>query len=147
MLFYFNVRQFLFTCTSLPLKEKLTCPPSAWCEEAQHQPSCRRDAAPRSFSATWGTPKTVAAVHKGHLIEKIYKFGTLSGKTGIFRKYFDKFLKIKTEASGWLCDGLTELKKSSYTSNHQCGERILLERGKIEQGSGVRSLAKLCLNR
>ncbi|XP_055341431.1 uncharacterized protein LOC129590302 [Paramacrobiotus metropolitanus] len=60
--------------------------------------------------------------------------------------YIDRFLKIKTEASGWPADVATDMEKDQYLRDFHEHEGIELEHDKIEANPGMRALAKLCLN-
>ena len=65
----------------------------------------------------------------------------------LFAEYVDKFLRIKTEASGWPASCVTEQEKREYLRQFEQKEGIKLDPSKVASNSGLRSLAKLCLNR
>ena len=77
-------------------------------------------------------------------IEEVWHYETR--KSGLFAEYIDTFLKLKTEASGWPDDVITDMQKDAYIRDFYQHEGILLEKEKIIKNPGLRSLAKLCLN-
>ena len=60
--------------------------------------------------------------------------------------YIDAWLKIKTEASGWPSDCVTEEEKRDYLRRFEETEGIRLEYAKIEKNPGLKATAKLMLN-
>ena len=116
----------------------------------------------------WATPEINKAIEMGYVlqhIETIWHFEETT--TDLFKKYVRKFLKIKQEASGWpmwvekpegkeweypphlkekakdmSLDELKELYIMDYFEN----QGIMLEEEKINKNSGLREIAKLCLN-
>ena len=67
--------------------------------------------------------------------------------TGLFTRYIDCFLKLKIEASGWPEYVNTEAEKEAFIRKCYEKEGIVLDREKIKKNAGLRSIAKLCLNR
>ena len=68
-------------------------------------------------------------------------------QVGLFAEYIKKFLKLKTEASGWPADVVTEEQNVVFIANFKAREDVELEPEKIAVNPGMRALAKLCLNR
>ena len=106
---------------------------------------------------TWTTIELVKALEMGYQIVKIYevyhwentsKFDPSTGSSGLFSGYVNQFLKIKQMASGWpeWCQG-DEAKQAQYLANYKEKEGVELEGHLVEKNPGLRSLAKLCLNR
>ena len=52
-------------------------------------------------------------------------------KSGLFAEYINTFLKIKTEASGWPADVITEEEKDAFVRDFHQHEGILLEKEKM----------------
>jgi len=77
-------------------------------------------------------------------IEEVWHYE--NRKSGLFAEYINTFLKLKTEASGWPDDVITDMQKDAYIRDFYQHEGILLEKEKIIKNPGLRSLAKLCLN-
>ena len=67
--------------------------------------------------------------------------------TGLFTQYIDKFLKMKIEASGWPEWVKTQEDKDKFILRCKIREGIDLDPEKMQKNPGLRSLAKLCLNR
>ena len=67
-------------------------------------------------------------------------------QTGLFAEYVNKWLKNKTEASGWpnTCD--TDTAKSAYIQEYYKREGVQLEPEKIAKNAGRKQVAKLMLN-
>ena len=71
----------------------------------------------------------------------------MTGEGGLFADYIRAFLKIKQQASGWPAWCQTEDDRAKYVADYHQHEGIQLDPSKIEKNPGLRSLAKLCLNR
>ena len=88
------------------------------------------------------------AVSRGYQVVKIFEVWHFTQvKERLFADYVDKFLKIKTEASGWPASCVTEEQRQEYLGEFQQKEGIKLDQVKVTPNPGLRSLAKLCLNR
>jgi len=61
-------------------------------------------------------------------------------------KYIDTFLKLKTEASGYLDWVRTPEDEDRYNANFYTSEGIQLDKDAISPNAAKRGLAKLCLN-
>ena len=88
------------------------------------------------------------AVEKGYIIQNVSEVWHYpETKVGLFSEYINVFYKIKTEASGYPPDVLTEEEKDKYIVDFEAKEKIKLEKPKIVYNAGLRALAKLFLNR
>ena len=99
---------------------------------------------------TWCTLEIQKAVEKGYEEIKIYQvshFKPENRQTGLFAEYVNKWLKNKTEATGWPKDCVTAEKKAGYVRLYEEREGVQLETNKIEKNSGSKQVAKLMLNR
>ncbi|XP_074658630.1 uncharacterized protein LOC141911539 [Tubulanus polymorphus] len=67
-------------------------------------------------------------------------------RTGLFKSYIDKFLKVKTESSGWPSGDMSDDERLNYIAEYAAREGIQLDGDKIEKIPGLRTVAKLCLN-
>ena len=65
----------------------------------------------------------------------------------MFAGYINTFLQLKQEASGWpsKCQD-DEVAKERYLRDYEATEGIVLDKNNIVRNSGLRSVAKLCLN-
>ena len=76
---------------------------------------CTHTAEERCITGTWCTPELQKAVDLGYQILKIHEvwhFSENQRKEGLFADYVNKWLKNKTEASGWPKKCTTEAAKS-----------------------------------
>ena len=136
---------------------KLTFPLCRSCvEEEQAKPMlerthyCQHTNAERTLRGTWCTPELVKAVQKGYTLIKIHEvwhFTPEQRKTGLFREYVDKWLKIKQESSGWPSWCQTVEQKREYILNYKEREGIRLDISQIAKNPGRKATAKLMLNR
>ena len=142
----------------LPVKlnEKLLFPLCKKCVEDQadlpwHHRSCRcrHSDEERTMTGTWSTLELQKAVELGYKILKIHEVWHWSEhqrKTGLFAPYVNKWLKYKTEASGWpaWCD--TDEKKAEYVRQYNEHEGIQLDYDSIKKNPGKKQVSKLMLN-
>ena len=64
----------------------------------------------------------------------------------VFKEYIQKWLKIKSEASGWPSSCVTLEDKNNFIHEFKEREDVDLEPEKIEKNPGLRYIAKLMLN-
>ena len=98
----------------------------------------------------WCTPELQKAVDLGYKILKIHEvwhFPEEQCKEGFFADYVNKWLKNKTEASGWSKNCTTESAKSEYINAYYDREGVQLEHEKVAKNGGREQLAKVILNR
>ena len=101
-------------------------------------------------TGTWCTPELHKAVDLGYRILKIHEvwhFPEDQRKEGLFADYVNKWLKNKTEASGWPKNCVTEEAKTEYMDAHYDREGVQLEPQKVAKNGGRKQVAKLMLNR
>jgi hypothetical protein len=67
-------------------------------------------------------------------------------KGGLFTGYINKFLKMKTEASGFPSHVATEEQKGTYVTNYYLHEGFQLDINNIKPNSGMKAISKLFLN-
>ena len=143
----------------LPVRcnQKLTFPLCASCvKEQQEKPMlqrvhyCTHSDVERMLRGTWCTPELIKAIEKGYVIKHIHEvwnFPPRQQKTGLFRDYVDKWLRLKQESAGWpsWCETLEQ--KREYILNYEQKEGIRLDVAKIAKNPGRKATAKLMLNR
>ena len=118
------------------------------CAEKELNAPCRHTPEQRSLHGTWCTPEIHAALDRGYVMQSIDEVWHYEdSKSGLFAQYIDTWLKVKTEASGWPDNVVTEDQKQHYISEYQSVGNIQLEYEKIVFNAGLRALAKLVLNR
>ena len=111
---------------------------------------CTHTAEERCITGTWCTPELQKAVDLGYKILKIHEvwhFSENQRKEGLFADYVNKWLKNKTEASGWPKNCTTEAAKSEYINAYYDREGVQLEPAKVAKNGGRKQVAKLMLNR
>ena len=110
---------------------------------------CHHTDQERQFTGTWSTPELQKAVEKGYRILKIHEvwhFPSNQQRKGLFADYVNKWLKIKTEASGWPADCVTEEQKRQYIEEYYVREGIALDYDAIKKNPGRKQVSKLMLN-
>ena len=107
----------------------------------------------RALTGTWVSEEVRLAVQKGYeVIEafEVYEYDVTqydpqTGQGGLFDKYIDTFLKLKTD-SGYPDWVRTPEDEDRYIANFYAGEGILLDKDAIRSNAAKRDLEKLCLN-
>jgi len=95
----------------------------------------------------WSSVELNKAIEKGYKIKKIHKVFNFKRRSNrLFKRYVEKFLKIKQEASGFPDWCKTEDDKQKYIKQYKDNQGIQLEYDKIKFNAGMRAIAKLCLN-
>src|SRR5436190_2172200 len=126
------------------------------CCETFSQSECTHEQpSEREFEGTWVSCELHKAIEKGYLVTsvseiwqyKISQFDRATGQGGLFAEYINTFLQLKQEASGWPseCEN-NDAAKERYLREYKETEGIALDASNIARNSGLRSVAKLCLN-
>ncbi|XP_055350095.1 uncharacterized protein LOC129596775 [Paramacrobiotus metropolitanus] len=91
---------------------KLVFPICRTCVSTQQNAPCKHSANERALTGTWCTPELHAAIDRGYSVVKIFEVWHFEqSKERLFADYVDRFLKIKTEASGWPAYVVTDQQK------------------------------------
>ena len=95
---------------------------------------------------TWCTNELNVAIQKGYKIQKIYEVWHFKKKSNnLFKKYVQKFMKIKMESSELKTgEGCTYKSVNEYRSIVK--SKLGINLGEIKFNPGMRAIAKLCLN-
>ncbi|XP_074645914.1 uncharacterized protein LOC141902174 [Tubulanus polymorphus] len=127
---------------------KLTFPLCRSCAEDSNQcERCRHSEDERAITGTWVSLEIQKAVELGYRIIGIFEIWNWErSETGLFADYIRKFLKVKTEASGWPSPDMTRAEKDQFLSDYFEREGIRLEENNIKKAKGMRTVAKICLN-
>ena len=133
---------------------KLTFPLCAACVKTQQQlpmlersPLCEHSREQRLLRGTWCTPEINKARDMGYELVKVHEVWHFQDSaSGLFAEYVNAWLKIKTEASGWPVNCVTEEEKEDYIRRFEAREGIPLEYGAIKKNPGLKATAKLMLN-
>lgn len=124
------------------------------CGDTVNQDECNHNENERCLIGTWVVDEIRKAIEKGYKILEIYEvwsyavtqYDGLENLTGLFTEMMNKFIKMKTQASGWPLNCITKEEKDQYVNDFFKIEGIQLEFSKIVKNAGLRSLAKLMLN-
>ena len=133
---------------------KLTFPLCAACVKEQQQvpmlqrtPICEHSPEQRLLRGTWCTPEIEKARDMGYQLKAVHEVWHFEESArGLFAKYVNTWLKIKTEASGWPANCDTEEEKQDFIRRFEAKEGIPLEYAKIKKNPGLKATAKLMLN-
>jgi hypothetical protein len=143
----------------LPLRSedgRLKFPLCQKCALEEKQDPCQCTDQERAILGTFCTPEIMKALEQGYTLLKIYEvyhwpettqYDPTTGEGGLFAEYVNTFLKFKQQASGWPTWCRTEEQKLRYLAEYCQKEGVNLTYEDIEKNPGLRSLAKLCLNR
>ena len=108
---------------------------------------CPHDEDGRILNGTWCTPELEEAQLQGYRIAKVHEVWHFAERReGLFALYVDRWLKVKTEASGFAHWANTVEEKLRYVANYREREGIQLDVEMIEKNPGRKATAKLMLN-
>ena len=79
-------------------------------------------------------------------IYQVWNFPEDQRQEGLFADYVNKWLKNKTEATGWPKNCVTDEQKDAYITDYYAREGVQLEPNKIGKNFGRKHVAKLMLN-
>ena len=117
------------------------------CAEERCQTLCDHSNDDRAFEGVFVSPELHHAVDVGYKIVQLYEvWHWKKNKVGLFSEYIDKFLKEKTEASGWAASCITDEQKDTYLADVKRRERIALDKSKMESNPGRKAVAEIMLN-
>ena len=126
------------------------------CTTLQQKTPCTHSKDERAFTGTWVTDELKKAIEKGYEIVVVYEvwhfdrieqYDPATKTGGIFTNYINKFLQMKQEASGFPSWCITEEEKRQYIAEYWRREGVQLDYSRITKNPGLRTLAKLMLNR
>ena len=134
---------------------KLLFPLCRTCAETRSWSRCKCPDNDRCITGTYVTEEVKLAVLKGYKIIKIYEiyhyaqstqYDAKTDEGGLFAQYVNKFLKVKTEASGFPVWADDDVKRDLYINDFYQHEGIYLEKNSVEFNSGLRLICKALLN-
>ena len=117
------------------------------CGESNAKDFCQHDDSQRCLIGTFATPELSDALANGYRVQEVYEilhWDTISDD--LFRPFVNKWIKTKTESSGypeWVC---CEDDKATYISNYLHETGIMLETDLIQKDPIRRNIAKIMLN-
>jgi G:T-mismatch repair DNA endonuclease (very short patch repair protein) len=126
---------------------KNTFPLCAKCAKTQQLTPCKCVDNDRAIIGTYITLELHKAVEMGYKVLKIYEVYHYDNKSDtLFADYIKKFIGLKTEASGFPDDVITEEQKLAYISEYERREGITLNKEKIAKNPGLRQIGKAFAN-
>ena len=118
---------------------KLMFPLCIACAKNKQQDKCQHNSDERSFIGTWTTDE----VNKGYKVIKTYEVWHFDKSTDdLFKGYIKKFMKLKLESSKY--DFKNEKEEKIFKNKVKKNLGIAL--GELRANSGLRAIAKICLN-
>ena len=148
-------RKLLFPVLPMKINGKLMFPLWHTCAENEHKGNCTF--APHSCALihTWCTTELTLTINTGYVILEIYKvlhwpsneeINGSTGRGGLFTKYINIFLHIKTQASRYPNNVCILKQRQQYVKEYSSKEGVILDPQLIECNPGLCSIAKLALN-
>lgn len=126
------------------------------CAETQVQDKCCHSDDERSLTGVWVSEELKVAFQLGYKIVKVYEvwhfdevaeYNPDTKTGGLFTDYINMWLAVKQEASGWPAWCKTDADRDKYIQLYYDKEGVHLDPAKITKNEGLRTLAKLMLNR
>ncbi len=120
-----------------------------------YRQTCNHSNSERAIEGTWVTEEVKQAVKKGYIILKIFSVWHFndsnvydkSTKTGgLFTEYVNKFLKMKTEASGFPERLKSQDERQKYIEDYEAHEGVRLDIDNMKENPGMKAISKLFLN-
>ena len=149
------LHKLLFLVLPIKISGKLMFPLHHVCAENEDKGHCTCPSQSCALIHTWCTSELTLAINMGYNILEIYevlhwpsneKLNNSMGKGGLFAKYINMFLHIKTQASGYLDSVCSLEQRQQYIEEYASNEGVILNPKLIECNPGLRSIAKLALN-
>ena len=126
---------------------KLMFPLCGKCASLQQLTECTCSDNERVLIGTFVTPELQKAVEMGYKILKIYEVYHYKQRTNeLFSQYIKSFIGLKTEASGYPADCVTDEQRYNYIKEYKKREGITLNPDKIEKKPGLRQIGKAFAN-
>ena len=148
-------RKLLFSILPIKINGKLMFPLCRTCAENEHRGNCTCTPHSHALIHTWCTTKCTLTINMGYVILEIYQvlhwpsneeIDGSTGREGLFTKYINMFLCIKTQASGYPNNVCTLKQRQWYVEEYSSKEGVLLDPQLIECNPSLCSIAKLALN-
>ncbi len=129
----------LFPVLPVTMDGKLVFHHCQKCTQEQVKTACPHNDDDRYLEGTWCTPEIHFALEHGYQVVEVYEVWHWDEKRPkVFAAFIDKFLKIKTEASGWPAWCTTDALKQQFIDEVRDREGIELEWDKMVPTQGSR---------
>jgi very-short-patch-repair endonuclease len=143
----------LFPVLPTRIKNKLMFTLCYKCAIYTTHSKCNHNENDRALIGTFTTMELKKAIEKHYKIIEIYEVWNFvlhsplnENENGIFTQFINDFIKIKIEASGWPNENMSDIEKDEYINDYLEHEGIQLEKEKICDNPGLRSIGKLIVN-
>lgn len=111
---------------------KLCFPQCLKCAQERRQEECCHEDVEREMVGSWASVELQLALEKGYTVVFVYETWHYPRKPNtLFRSYVQEHVNMKTEASGWPVEGMSEEEKTNYTRQFQAHSGIVLDRNQI----------------
>ena len=123
--------------------EKLMFPLCISCAKSKQQERCQHNENERSFIGTWTTDEVNKAIEQGYRITKIYEVWHFENSSDdLFKGYIKKFMKLKLESTKYNFKN----NNAEMIFRNKVKKNLDIELGELHENSGLRAIAKMCLN-
>ena len=123
--------------------EKLMFPLCISCAKTKQQEKCQHSKNERSFIGTWTTDEVNKAIEKGYTFVNIYEVWHFEKSTDdLFKGYIKKFMKLKLESTKYNFKNNND----EMIFRNKVKKNLDIELGELHENSGLRAIAKMCLN-
>ena len=123
--------------------EKLMFPLCVSCAKTKQQEKCHHSENERSFIGTWTTDEVNKAIEKGYIITQIYEVWHFKKSSDdLFKGYIKKFMKLKLESTKYNFKNNND----EMIFRNKVKKNLDIELGELHENSGLRAIAKMCLN-
>lgn len=125
------------------------------CAAEENQAPCTHNNEERALTGTWVTLEVNKAIEMGYQVEQIYEVwhynkrhqnDPVTKQGGLFTDYVNKFVKFKTEASGYPHHIITDEAKVAFIEEYYEKEGIHLDPASMISNPGLRTVSKLLCN-
>ena len=119
------------------------------------QADCNHSEDERAIEGTWVTEEVKHAIKNGYKMIKIFSIWHFNQKEvydkqtktgGLFTEYVNKFLKMKTEATGFPDHIKSNDQKEKFINDYFNNEGIQLDSDNMKPNPGMKAISKLFLN-
>ena len=122
---------------------KLMFPLCISCAKIKQQEKCQHNSDEREFIGTWTTDEVNKAIEKGYKIIKTYEVWHFEKSSDdLFKGYIKKFMKLKLESTKYNFKN----DKEEMMFRNKVKKNLDIDLDKLNENSGLRAIAKMCLN-
>ena len=113
------------------------------CAKSKQQEKCQHSDDKREFIGTWTTDEVNKAIKKGYTVVNIYEVWHFKKSShDLFKGYIKKFMKLKLESTKYNFKN----DKEELIFRNKVKKNLDIDLGELHENSGLRAIAKMCLN-